>query len=113
VGVAPVPVAAAVASSSPRLYVALYDYDARTEEDLTFKKKDILEILNDNQGDWWYARCRATRLEGYIPSNYVAECKSLESEMWVGSAIDFWTGLNCFKFFTGLIFNWLYSYNLS
>ena len=39
-----------------------------------------LEILNDTQGDWWYARSKATKLEGYIPSNYVAQLKSIEAE---------------------------------
>merc|ERR1711997_527063 len=41
-----------------------------------------LEILNDTQGDWWYARSKATKLEGYIPSNYVAQLKSIEAEPW-------------------------------
>ena len=36
-----------------KLFVALYDYDARTDEDLSFKKGEHLEILNDTQGDWW------------------------------------------------------------
>jgi len=80
--------AAGGASSSAaamKTFVALYDYDARTDEDLSFKKGDLLEILNDTQGDWWYARAKSSRaagakLEGYIPSNYVARVKSLESE---------------------------------
>ena len=33
----------------PKLFVALYDYDARTDEDLSFKKGEHLEILNDTQ----------------------------------------------------------------
>lgn len=33
-----------------RVFVALYDYDARTEEDLSFKKGENLIILNDTQG---------------------------------------------------------------
>jgi len=72
---------------SPKIFVALYDYDARTDEDLSFKKGDFLEILNDTQGDWWFARAKSTtakvggvKVEGYIPSNYVAKLKSLESE---------------------------------
>jgi len=71
--------------ASPGLpqFVALYDYEARTIEDLSFKKGEIVEIINDTQGDWWYARSRTTRLEGYIPSNYVAKVKSLESEPYV------------------------------
>ena len=63
-----------------KLFVALYDYDARTDEDLSFRKGELLEIINDTQGDWWYARSKTTKAEGYIPSNYVASVKSLESE---------------------------------
>ena len=63
-----------------KIFVALYDYDARTDEDLSFKKGEHLEILNDTQGDWWFARSKATKLEGYIPSNYVAKLKSIEAE---------------------------------
>ena len=39
-----------------QVFVALYDYEARTDEDLSFKKGDHLEIINDTQGDWWFAR---------------------------------------------------------
>ena len=67
-------------SFSSKLFVALYDYEARTDEDLSFKKGEILGILNDTQGDWWYAVSKTTNSEGYIPSNYVAKLKSLESE---------------------------------
>ena len=74
----------ATTSPSPagksRLFVALYDYEARTDEDLSFKKMEILEIINDTQGDWWFAKSKQTKLEGYIPSNYIAKLKSLESE---------------------------------
>ena len=63
-----------------KFFVALYDYDARTDEDLSFKKGDFLEILNDTQGDWWYAISQSSGKKGYIPSNYVAKAKSLESE---------------------------------
>ncbi|CAH0550581.1 unnamed protein product [Brassicogethes aeneus] len=63
-----------------RIFVALYDYDARTDEDLSFRKGEHLEILNDTQGDWWLARSKRSRVEGYIPSNYVAKLKSIEAE---------------------------------
>ncbi|CAG9813007.1 unnamed protein product [Phaedon cochleariae] len=66
--------------TSARIFVALYDYDARTDEDLSFRKGEHLEILNDTQGDWWLARSKRTRQEGYIPSNYVAKLKSIEAE---------------------------------
>jgi len=65
---------------SPKVFVALYDYDARTAEDLSFRKGEHLEIQTDTEGDWWFAKSLTTKLEGYIPSNYVAKLKSLESE---------------------------------
>lgn len=63
-------------------FVALFDYDARTDDDLSFKKNEVLEILNDMQGDWWFARHKASGKTGYIPSNYVAKEKSIESQPW-------------------------------
>lgn len=67
-------------NANAKIFVALYDYDARTDEDLSFRKGEHLEILNDTQGDWWLARSKATKQEGYIPSNYVAKLKSIEAE---------------------------------
>lgn len=67
-------------NSNAKIFVALYDYDARTDEDLSFKKGEHLEIINDTQGDWWLAMSRLTKLQGYIPSNYVAKLKSIEAE---------------------------------
>ncbi|CAG7830752.1 unnamed protein product [Allacma fusca] len=74
--------ATAAATNNARIFVALYDYDARTDEDLSFRKGEHLEILNDTQGDWWFAKSKSTRQEGYIPSNYVAKLKSIEAEPW-------------------------------
>ena len=62
-----------------KLYVALFDYDARTSEDLSFKKGEELEVESDT-GDWWLARSRTTNREGYIPCNYVARVQSIEAE---------------------------------
>ena len=67
--------------SDVRLFVALFDYDARTSEDLTFKKGDYLEVMPGNTAfDWWQAKSRSSQQEGYIPSNYVAEVNPLEAE---------------------------------
>ncbi|XP_053202561.1 tyrosine-protein kinase Src42A-like [Panonychus citri] len=68
--------------NNSKVFVALYDYDARTEEDLSFKKGEHLIVVNDTQGDWWYAKSKSTKLEGYIPSNYVAKLSSIEAEPW-------------------------------
>ncbi|RWS26809.1 tyrosine-protein kinase Src42A-like protein [Leptotrombidium deliense] len=69
-------------TGSSKVFVALYDYDARTDEDLSFKKGEHLIIINDTQGDWWFAKSKATKKEGYIPSNYVAKLESIEAEPW-------------------------------
>lgn len=76
----PQPEAPTSSNASAKIFVALYDYDARTDEDLSFRKGEHLEILNDTQGDWWLARSKSTKQEGYIPSNYVAKLKSIEAE---------------------------------
>ena len=70
-------------STEVKTYVALYDYDARTDEDLSFRKGDFLEVEAGNcQFDWWMATSRSNGKRGYIPNNYVAEVKTLEAEDW-------------------------------
>ncbi|KAK1171885.1 tyrosine-protein kinase Fyn isoform X2 [Acipenser oxyrinchus oxyrinchus] len=64
------------------LFVALYDYEARTEEDLSFRKGEKFQILNSTEGDWWEARSLTTGGTGYIPSNYVAPVDSIQAEEW-------------------------------
>eukprot|EP00730_Choanoeca_flexa_P017829 TRINITY_DN8623_c0_g2_i2.p1 TRINITY_DN8623_c0_g2~~TRINITY_DN8623_c0_g2_i2.p1 ORF type:complete len:504 (+),score=128.29 TRINITY_DN8623_c0_g2_i2:270-1781(+) len=64
------------------VYIALYDYEARTADDLAFKKGEKLVILNSSDGDWWQAKSLSSGRQGYIPSNYVAQVQSIESEDW-------------------------------
>ena len=77
-----IPQAAATKSYEPKgpIYLALFDYDQRTSEDLAFRKGERLEIINNQDGDWWFAKSLTTMKEGYIPSNYVAEDKSIKAE---------------------------------
>ena len=64
------------------LFVAKYDYSARTNGDLSIKRGDLLYIMNSHDEDWWLATAKHSGQEGYIPSNYVAEYKSeLDTEM--------------------------------
>uniref|UniRef100_A0A8B9FIC8 Tyrosine-protein kinase n=1 Tax=Amazona collaria TaxID=241587 RepID=A0A8B9FIC8_9PSIT len=37
-------------------FVALFDYEARTEEDLSFHTGDKLKVLDASHEGWWYAR---------------------------------------------------------
>ncbi|XP_036034506.1 tyrosine-protein kinase Fgr [Onychomys torridus] len=61
-------------------FVALYDYEARTRDDLTFSKGEKFHILNNTEGDWWEARSLSSGHTGYIPSNYVAPVDSIQAE---------------------------------
>lgn len=65
-----------------KIFIALYDYDNGAKEDLRFQKGEHLEIIDDSQGDWWYAQHKTTGEKGYIPSNYVAPLRSIEAEPW-------------------------------
>ncbi|XP_070963514.1 proto-oncogene tyrosine-protein kinase Src-like isoform X1 [Oncorhynchus clarkii lewisi] len=69
-------------------FMALYDYESRTASDLSFRKGERLQIvnnmrkLNSREGDWWLARSLTTGESGYIPSNYVAPSDSIQAEEW-------------------------------
>lgn len=67
-------------SSANNLFVALFDYIARTAEDLSFKRNELLEVLNSESGDWWYAKSLLTKKCGYVPKNYLAKEKSIDAQ---------------------------------
>lgn len=46
------------------VYICKYDYDARTDEELCFRKGDLLYIIN-TKGDWWLAHSSKDGKEGY------------------------------------------------
>ena len=62
------------------VYVAKYDYDSRTDDDLSFERGNFMYIISTEDNDWWYAQLKDTGTEGYIPSNYVAELNTLEAQ---------------------------------
>ena len=63
-----------------RVLKALYDYDSRMEGDLSFRKGDEMELVDDQSDEsWWLAR-HADGSEGYVPSNYVALQDTIESQ---------------------------------
>ncbi|NXT54981.1 FRK kinase, partial [Pluvianellus socialis] len=71
-------------------FVALFDYKARTEEDLSFQAGDKLQVLDASHEGWWYARlllptgaaCSRRKIQGIIPANYIAADQSIEAEPW-------------------------------
>ncbi|KAJ1918098.1 BAR adaptor protein Hob1 [Mycoemilia scoparia] len=58
---------------APQYVIALYDYDAQAEGDLTFKENDRIEIVNrtNNNNDWWTGKLNGT--VGIFPANYVRD----------------------------------------
>ncbi|CAK7310769.1 Tyrosine-protein kinase FRK [Vulpes lagopus] len=74
-----------------RYFVALFDYRARTAEDLSFRAGERLQVLDASLEGWWLARRLdgggAGRPQGYVPSNYLAEDRSLQAEPWFFGAI--------------------------
>ncbi|XP_074043504.1 tyrosine-protein kinase FRK [Macrotis lagotis] len=75
-------------------FVALFDYQARTAEDLSFRAGDKLQVLDSSHEGWWFARHLEKKgdgpgqqLQGYIPSNYVAEDQSIQAEPWFFGSI--------------------------
>lgn len=50
---------------------ALWDYNLTNEEpeDLIFEKGAIIEVLKENNEDWWTGKCNGRT--GIFPSNYV------------------------------------------
>ncbi|KAG5841599.1 hypothetical protein ANANG_G00168320 [Anguilla anguilla] len=64
-----------------KIVIALYPYEAVHGDDLGFKKGEKLRVLAES-GEWWRAKSLSTRKEGFVPSNYVAEVNTMETEEW-------------------------------
>jgi abelson tyrosine-protein kinase 1 len=71
-----------------QLYVALFDYEARSETELTFKKGDKFRIHNKENDIWWEAEDLSNRRRGWVPSNYVAQTRSVENQPWFHGRIS-------------------------
>ncbi|CAL1528120.1 unnamed protein product [Lymnaea stagnalis] len=76
-----------ISSTSSKIKVrALYDFGGVSNDDLSFKKGDLLEVdgsaLTD-EDDWWLATHLKSKNTGYIPSNYVIkDDQTPQSQDW-------------------------------
>lgn len=61
------------------VYVAKYDYNTEDDDQLSFKKGDLLTVFSKEE-KWWSAQLQSTGQKGNIPSNFVEEKNSLEAE---------------------------------
>lgn len=59
--------------TSGRLVRALFDYDAKDVDELSFKKDDQLRIVQENSNGWWFGYHLQTNTTGLFPSNYAVD----------------------------------------
>ena len=64
---------------SNKIVIALYNYFANDEGDLSFRKGERLQIIDDTDPDWWLAKHLTSNQKGYIPMNYVVS-EAIETE---------------------------------
>nr|AOS88698.1 CRK-CRKL-like protein ancestral isoform 2 [Monosiga brevicollis] len=65
---------------------ALYNFNARDPEDLSFRKGEQLFVLEVTEREWWKAQSRATRQIGMVPANYLKTAKNILPDLPADSA---------------------------
>ncbi|XP_037076418.1 adapter molecule Crk-like [Pollicipes pollicipes] len=63
--------------------VAKYDFDGRDDEDLPFKKGEVLTVVTKDEEQWWTAR-NALGQTGSIPVPYVQKLEETDSRTSAG-----------------------------
>ncbi|KAL0080804.1 hypothetical protein J3Q64DRAFT_1196979 [Phycomyces blakesleeanus] len=61
---------------------ALYDYEARTPDELAMKEDDVLYILEEEDDEWWKAELKQASSDasgpvGLVPASYLTECEPI------------------------------------
>ncbi|XP_072371029.1 tyrosine-protein kinase Srms-like isoform X2 [Scyliorhinus torazame] len=78
-----------LATKSRPVYAALYDFQARSPEELSLKKGERLRIIRD-EGEYLFAQKSAGSkgAEGLVPTNYVQVIEQLSNEPWYFETIS-------------------------
>lgn len=58
--------------TAPQPYVSVGNYMAETEEVMSVREGEVLEVLDDSNDEWWLARKVDTKEEGWVPKAYLA-----------------------------------------
>lgn len=64
-------------------YVGLWDFEARTDEELSFRAGDLFHVARKEEEWWWVTLLDAAGralVKGYVPHNYLAEKETVQSE---------------------------------
>lgn len=72
----------------PQLFVALYDFAAGGENQLSLRKGQQIRILSYNKSGEWCEAHTDSGLVGWVPSNYVTPVNSLEKHSWYHGPIS-------------------------
>lgn len=72
----------------PQLFVALYDFSAGGENQLSLRKGQQVRILSYNKSGEWCEAHTDLGLVGWVPSNYVTPVNSLEKHSWYHGPIS-------------------------
>lgn len=72
----------------PQLFVALYDFTAGGENQLSLRKGEQVRILSYNKSGEWCEAHSSSGLVGWVPSNYVTPVNSLEKHSWYHGPIS-------------------------
>jgi hypothetical protein len=51
--------------------IALYDYEAQTDDELTIRENDELEVIETSEPGWAVVRNIKTGREGSVPESYI------------------------------------------
>ncbi|XP_029362939.1 protein-tyrosine kinase 6b [Echeneis naucrates] len=72
-------------TGSSSIYTAMWPFEARHEDELSFQEGDLFSVLR-RSGDWWTARKidKNGRVldTGIVPNNYLARAESLKMQPW-------------------------------
>ncbi|XP_026862828.2 protein-tyrosine kinase 6b [Electrophorus electricus] len=67
------------------VYTALWAFEARADEELSFEVGDMFKIVSKN-GDWWTAQkldsCGRTLATGIVPYNYLERGETVATQPW-------------------------------
>lgn len=72
----------------PQLFVALYDFTAGGENQLSLRKGEQVRILSYNKSGEWCEAHTDSGMVGWVPSNYVTPVNSLEKHSWYHGPIS-------------------------
>ncbi|XP_047516296.1 rho guanine nucleotide exchange factor 7 isoform X3 [Pieris napi] len=61
------------------LVKAIYSFKGKNNDELCFKKGDIITVTQKEEGGWWEGTLGETT--GWFPSNYVTECKDASGSL--------------------------------